>query len=199
MKEKIGIFIGIICVVVLPIVILGVLSKDEQNARRIPVHTWAWKKAEFADEKLNKILKDLDAEAVDGFLFRKDSQTPMYFPIYIAKSPKGKDAVKAYFKETKEPVMDYLYREKAALKTLGKDVDKFLIGATEKGKYVLYICDDFLVVTFEVTATNKMLNEMQMTHFLHRYFKKKEKPTAPPTAPTPAKTAPARPTPAPAK
>lgn len=205
MKESIGIILGLILVVAIPVVILGLLSKDEQKARITPAQVWSWKEAEFADEKLNKIFKDLEVSAIDGFLFRKDSQTPMYFPIYAMKSPKGKDAVRAYFKDTKDPNMEYLFREVSALKLLGKDVDKFLIAAKEKGKYVLYICDDFLVISFEVTSTNKILDEMQMIHFLHRYFKKREKseqpaatPSGTPPPPKPA-AAPAPKTPAPAK
>ena len=174
MKEMLGIVIGI-AIFVGMFLILANLSKDEQKGRTVPVLQYEWEKAEFDDETIQKLLTDLDVKNLHGFLFRKDSQTAMYYPVFIGKSLKGKDAVKAVFPEAKSVLIQRKERETSALKLLGEDVKEYFAGKRSDSKGQIDFSNDYLIITFPPETTNVFLDEIQMEHFLHRYFKKKKK------------------------
>lgn len=176
MKEIAGIVIGIILMIVVPILVIGYIGSDEQKGRTIPVQSFAWEYAVFDDDMVRNTLKDLDIREMEGLLFRQDSQTPLYFPVYIGKSKKGKEAIKLYFKNAKEMPGERYEREISALKLMGaKEPVQLFLGKTGKGDEKIYFSGSFVVVTFPPQATDVFLDEPQMIHFLHRYFQKRSK------------------------
>ena len=83
LKEALGIGIGILFfAAAIYGLILG--SKDDQKGRTEPVAQFTWQKATFANQDLNKIVEDMQLEYIHGFLFRKDSLTPVYYPFDLA-------------------------------------------------------------------------------------------------------------------
>ena len=174
MKEGIGICIGIVFII-LAVVSFGILSKDEQKGRTQPVLQYTWEKAVFDDQMVQNVLKELDIEKISGFLFQKDSRTPMYFAVYIGKSPKGKEAVKKYFANSTKFPQGFKAREEAALKILGEKDPVVHSGKDLQHKIELNYSGDYVIVSYAPQSTNVVLDEPQQTHFIHRYFQKKLK------------------------
>ena len=169
-KEALGIGIGILCfAAAIYGLILG--SKDDEKGRTEPVAQYTWQKATFADKELNQIVEDLQLKYIHGFLFRKDSMTPVYFPIYIGKSAKGAEGIKAYFPDAKKAFSGYMSREEAALKILDVKNPVIYSGKKIRNDIEVFFADDFVIITFASQATNVVLDNMQMEHFLHRYFR----------------------------
>lgn len=174
-KEGFGILTGIILAVVIPVLSLGILSKDNQKGRNEPVMQLAWEQAEFRDQTVETTLKDLDIKKIQGFLFRENSQTPVYYAVYVGKSQKGKDAVKAYFKDSKQYPAGYYKREEATMKILGDANPAIFSGKKVKNEIEICYSGDYVIISYASQATNTILDELQMEHFLHRYFQKKKK------------------------
>ena len=169
-KEALGICIGILFfAAAIYGLILG--SKDDQKGRTEPVAQFSWQKATFANEDLNKIVEDMQLKYIHGFLFRKDSLTPVYYPVYIGKSAKDADAVKAYFPDAKPGFSGYLIREESALKLLGVEKSEIFSGKKINSDIEVFFTGNYIIITFAPQATNIVLDELQMDHFLHRYFR----------------------------
>ena len=132
-KEALGICIGILFfAAAIYGLILG--SKDDQKGRTEPVAQFSWQKATFANEDLNKIVEDMQLKYIHGFLFRKDSLTPVYYPVYIGKSAKDADAVKKMMDEVKIEVAFIDGVQHMILD--GEDVTFKLAGPTRAGLIV---------------------------------------------------------------
>ena len=171
LKEALGIGIGILFfAAAIYVFILG--SKDDQEGRTVPVAQFSWEKATFENQDLNKITEDLQLNDIHGFLFRKDPMTPMYFSIYIGKSAKGADAIKAYFPDAEKSFSGYMTREESALKLLGAENPEIFSGKKINNDIEVCFAGDFVIFTFAPQGTNVVLDDLQMNHFLHRYFKK---------------------------
>ena len=173
-KEGVGIGIGILFLII-AIISLGILSKDDQKGKTVPVLQYSWEQANFENPSIAAALKDLGIKEIKGFLFQKDSQTPLYYAIYLGKSPKGKDAVKAYFKNGKAYPEGLMKREESSLKLAGSKNPTVFAGSRVKDTAEINFCDDFVVISFDALATNVKLDELQLQHFIHRFFKKKAK------------------------
>ena len=173
-KDVIGISLGIIFLLV-AVAGLWMSSKADQKGRTTPAARYSWEKVTFQDPELNKILKDLQVGYTHGFLFRKDSLTPIYFPVYIGKSAKGAEAVKAYFPNAKQSLSGYMIREESALKLLGIEKPAIFSGKKIRNDIEISFSGDDIIISFTTQSTNVVLDPPQMIHFLHRYFKKNEK------------------------
>jgi hypothetical protein len=171
-KEGIGIGIGIFFLIA-AIFSFGLLSKDDQKGRTEPVLQFSWEQANFENPTVDKTLKDLQVQEIKGFLFQKDSQTPLYYAIYLGKSMKGKDAVKAYFKNGKAYPEGLMKREESSLKLAGVATPAICSGARVKDTAEINFYEDFVIISFDAQATNVKLDELQKQHFIHRYFKKR--------------------------
>ena len=174
-KERIGIILGIILAVIVPVISLGILSKDDQKGRTEPVLQYEWEQAVFDHQTIQKTLDDLGIKEIKGFLFQKDSRTPLYFAVYIGKSPKGKDAVKNYFKNITKFPTGFKIREESALKILGEQNPDIYSGKDVDHKAEINFSGDYIVVSYAPQSTNIVLDDPQKTHFIHRYFRKKTK------------------------
>ena len=172
-KEYLGIGLGILFFAV-AFVSCIISSKDDQAGRTEPVAQYAWNQVVFKDAELNKVIEDLQVKNIKGFLFRKDSQTPIYTTVYVGKSAKGSDAVKAYFPDAKEVEASYKSREESALKILGVEKPVLYTGKKIRNDIEITFMGDYVIITFSPESTDKILDKMQMLHFLHRYFKEIE-------------------------
>lgn len=170
LKEGIGIGIGILFIAI-SILSLGILSKDDQKGRTVPVLQSSWEKANFENKLVQETVKDLDIKNLKGFLYQKDSQTPMYFAIYIGKSPKGADEIKKYFKGSAPYPEGYKAREESSMKILGSPAPVICSGKRDKDLEINY-SGDHVIISYPPQSTNVVLDEIQKEHFIHRYFKK---------------------------
>lgn len=172
-KEYLGIGLGILFFAV-ALVSCIISSKDDQMGRTEPVAQYAWNQAVFKDAELNKMTEDLQVKNIKGFLFRKDSQTPIYTTVYVGKSAKGSTGVKAYFPDAKEVKAGYMSREKSALKILGVENPVLYTGKKIRNDIEITFMGDYVIITFSPESTDQILDKTQMLHFLHRYFKEIE-------------------------
>ena len=63
-------------------------------------------------------------------------------------------------------------REESALKLLGVENPEIFSGKKINSDIEVCFAGDFVIFTFAPQGTNVVLDDLQMNHFLHRYFKK---------------------------
>ena len=170
MKEAIGIIVGLILIIGGPIFFFGVLSEDEQKGRTEPVMEIKIEDPVFKDTEIQKTVTDLELKKLQGYLFQRDSQSRIYYPYYIGISPKGAEAVRKLFPEAKEILMDRNPRSVAVLKRSGVADPKAVYLGKKTKDWEIQFCGDAVIISFLPESTNVFLDQMQMQHFLGRYF-----------------------------
>ena len=169
MKELMGILFGLACIIGAFVFFFNVFSKEEIKYRTEPVMQTAFENPVFQDEEIRKVLSELDVKSVKAFLFQQDSQTKLYYPLYIGTAGKGEEALKKQFPDAKEIIPGRVPRTVTVLKYTGKKAENIFTGMRTNNWTIEYSGNSVIVV-FQPESTNVFLDQGQMKHFLGRYL-----------------------------
>ena len=173
MKEWKGIVFGCIAFFVVPIVIFGYLSRESIRSKTEPVFSETVESPEFKEESFNRIVRELEIKEMNGFLFKGHSQRPIYVPIFVGKSPKGSEAVRAAFPKARPMEIERVAREASALARANGGKPSEIYEAGGNGRDCVYFSGDFIILEPESKAASEPLDELQMKHFLGSCLKEK--------------------------